>query len=344
LTLKTYYDESRALFPLLPQFFAEYEGGITPGFEGIIGGLPQFQIPKNYTLMPHEGWHEAGHAYLALLQSADPSKDYLGLFWTFTKRPGTWQQALQQSALLSGNEAWQTDPRERWADAFADGVGGDLPLRSFFQSLSAAGTVLQPVQDSVQIDWVGPIPGSNFMPGRDGNPISVIVDHWMAGTFIAADAHFRNPAAKVSAHYGITRDGQIKQWVADGDTAYHAGNWTANLISIGIEHEASPTMPPTPEVYAASARLHAYLSEKHGIPLELGETVKPHNSIVPTACPGTLDLERIIELAGGLMPEYATKEQLDALARDVKESLEAIKTVLATQAHHKHPSTEREAA
>ena len=70
-----------------------------------------------------------------------------------------------------------------------------------------------------------------------------------------------------------------------------------NQRSIGIEHEAGPAMPPTDALYAASARLHAEIAGRHGLALEVGANVLPHRAIVPTECPGTLDLDRIVREA-----------------------------------------------
>jgi hypothetical protein len=36
---------------------------------------------------------------------------------------------------------------------------------------------------------------------------------------------------------------------------------------------------------------------RHGLDLSVGTTVLPHHAIVPTECPGTLDLERIVREA-----------------------------------------------
>jgi len=70
-----------------------------------------------------------------------------------------------------------------------------------------------------------------------------------------------------------------------------------NQRSIGIEHEAGPAMPPSDALYAASARLHAEIASRHGLTLEVGTTMLPHHAIVPTECPGTLDLDRIVREA-----------------------------------------------
>jgi N-acetyl-anhydromuramyl-L-alanine amidase AmpD len=147
------------------------------------------------------------------------------------------------------------------------------------------------------IQWRGPVPASNYTVGRDGNGVELIVDHWTVVMFDGAIRRFLNPASILSAHYVIGSDGRIAQLVSEDDTAYHAGVFSVNQRSIGIEHEAGPAMPPSDALYAASARLHADIAARHGLALQVGATVLPHHAIVPTECPGTLDLDRIVREA-----------------------------------------------
>ena len=144
------------------------------------------------------------------------------------------------------------------------------------------------------IEWRGPVPSSNYTVGRDGNAVTLIVDHWTVVMFEAAIRRFLNPASILSAHYVIGQDGRITQLVSEDDTAYHAGVYAVNLRSIGIEHEAGPAMAPTDALYAASAGLHAEIASRHRLDLRVGATVLPHHAIVPTECPGSLDLDRIV--------------------------------------------------
>lgn len=258
-----------------------------------------------------------------------------------------------------------------WIEIGPDGgiwarYGGNLNARraaldAFFRSLmvppvlnpSVPATV--PTTQPIEVQWRGPLPGSNFMPTRGGNPTTMIIDHWMAGTYAGADDRFHDPASRVSAHYGVLRDGRVVQWVADSDTAYHAGNWTTNLLSIGIEHEASPTAPFTDAGYAASARLHRYLSERYSIPLDRAH-VKGHKEVSdsPTACPGTLDLDRLI---GGSMDratfnqwwleQYAqvgAAKKFDDLAALIGEANNAADAAKATASRHIHKTGEPEVA
>jgi N-acetyl-anhydromuramyl-L-alanine amidase AmpD len=141
------------------------------------------------------------------------------------------------------------------------------------------------------------VPSSNYTPGRDGYGVELIVDHWTVVMFEGAIRRFLNPASILSAHYVIGSDGRIAQLVSEDDTAYHAGDFTVNQRSIGIEHEAGPAMPPTDALYAASAELHRDIAARHGLTLAVGATVLPHRAIVPTECPGTLDLDRIVSEA-----------------------------------------------
>jgi len=80
---------------------------------------------------------------------------------------------------------------------------------------------------------------ANYTKGRQGHRPNLILIHVADGTFEGTIAWFRNPASSVSAHYVISTAGEIAQCVDEGDTGWHAGNWNANLASIGIEHEGS---------------------------------------------------------------------------------------------------------
>jgi len=149
----------------------------------------------------------------------------------------------------------------------------------------------------MDIVWRGPVPESNRTIGREGERVQLIVDHWTVVMFEGAIRRFLDPNSILSAHYVIGQDGRIAQLVSEDDTAYHAGNFDVNLRSIGIEHEAGPAMPPSDALYAASAELHADIAVRHGLTLAVGTTVLPHRAIVPTECPGTLELDRIVRQA-----------------------------------------------
>ena len=114
------------------------------------------------------------------------------------------------------------------------------------------------------------IQSPNRYIGRGGNKISSIVIHSMAGFYKGSISWFQNPKSQVSAHYLISKKGEITQMVKDSDRAWHT--YLLNGSSIGIEHEdelKSQSDPHwvTPEMLEASASLVSYLMKKYDIPM-----------------------------------------------------------------------------
>jgi N-acetyl-anhydromuramyl-L-alanine amidase AmpD len=119
------------------------------------------------------------------------------------------------------------------------------------------------------VQW---LPGTvNFTPAkRKPQQIRLVVIHVSEGSFFGTLAWLRNPAAKGSANFVVSRDGKIVELVAKKDIAWHAGNWAVNLRSVGIEH-VGVTDDPTGfsrAEYRASARLSAYLARTSLIPID----------------------------------------------------------------------------
>lgn len=78
-----------------------------------------------------------------------------------------------------------------------------------------------------------------FIRGRGGNKIRyIVIHHWddpaNHPSYEGVIRWFEKGGRNTSAHY-VVEAGRIAQLVADGDTAYHAGNWGVNQRSIGIE-------------------------------------------------------------------------------------------------------------
>jgi len=160
---------------------------------------------------------------------------------------------------------------------------------------------------SVAIEQHGPIPDSNYLRGRVLPTYSIdsIVLHTMVGWIAGADARFKNSSSIVSAHYGVRMyDVPVWQWVSENDVAYHAGNWIVNLTSIGIEHEdAGKYNDPRPDIlYQTSGKLVAEIAARYHIPIVRGTGgpgIYDHRDVSdkPTACPDSLDTDRIIQIA-----------------------------------------------
>jgi N-acetylmuramoyl-L-alanine amidase CwlA len=154
----------------------------------------------------------------------------------------------------------------------------------------------------VNAEWIG---SPNFTPGRDGHSMAVepayVVLHTMVGTIESATARFHDPASQVSAHYGVGYDGsRLVQWVNEDDAAWHAGSWSVNLDSIGIEHEDRGQFnAPRPDgLYTAAAALVRDVCGRYGIPIDRAH-IRAHREVSesPTACPDALDVERIVREA-----------------------------------------------
>lgn len=154
-------------------------------------------------------------------------------------------------------------------------------------------------------------PSPNYDINR--KPIDRIVIHWMNGTLLGTDAVFKKPNG-TSAHYGIENN-LIHQYVKEGHVAYHAGNYEMNQRSIGIEHSADPNREASEQTYQTSAALISEICARYSIPIDREHIIKHSEVPRATQCPGTINIDRLIELARrqGMEP---TVEQLK---NDIKE-------------------------
>ena len=128
----------------------------------------------------------------------------------------------------------------------------------------------------------------NYTEGRNGQQVSALVIHVMAGSMAGTRAHFNTRSTDVSAHYGIGEDGQVVEYVHPDNTAWHSGSWAWNLKSVGLEHEGRPPgWEPSSAQLAASVGLAVALCLKYGI-TPSAATLIPHVRINPKhACPST---------------------------------------------------------
>lgn len=135
--------------------------------------------------------------------------------------------------------------------------------------------------DKPSVTWY-PADDSNYTPAwRGPEPIDYVVVHVTQGSWSSAISWFQDPVSDVSANYVIrSSDGKRAQCVRDRDSAWHAGNWTYNQKSIGIEHEGYVDNPHwfTERMYRSSARLVAFLADRWGIPLSRTHIIG-HNEV-----------------------------------------------------------------
>lgn len=148
------------------------------------------------------------------------------------------------------------------------------------------------------MDWgnliadVERIINKNFTPGRAGRKIDKIVVHHNAGTLSIDECYNVWQTRAASAHYQVERGGRIGQIVNDADTAWHAGDWEANLTSIGIEHandSLSPNWTISEKTLDAGAHLVAAICHFYflGRP-NWGKNVFMHMDFSSTSCPGAV--------------------------------------------------------
>lgn len=125
-----------------------------------------------------------------------------------------------------------------------------------------------------------------------GRKIKEIIIHWWGDPTHKPNirgivAHFQSKLSGTSAHY-VVSGAQTVQMVREQDIAYHAGNWSVNTRSIGIEID-----PNTPgSTYETVGRLVADIWARHGV-----VPLRPHKAVVPTQCPGSIDLAKIEAIA-----------------------------------------------
>jgi N-acetyl-anhydromuramyl-L-alanine amidase AmpD len=147
----------------------------------------------------------------------------------------------------------------------------------------------------------------NFWPDRDGQSVIAICNHIMQSSFSSADGWFMNPASEVSAHFGITKDGKVYQWVRTDSAAWCNGimnkpnmaiGWVAecatqginpNLRSIGIEHEGN-TGDPMPEAqYQATLALQKWVVATYNVKVDSQHIIRHADidSVNRRYCPGS---------------------------------------------------------
>ena len=189
-----------------------------------------------------------------------------------------WSEVIADYAGLDGEEARAAhveavlDVLRRGVDAEA-ATGERIVLHGRAISLRAgvAGACEYGGAEYPSARWVA-ASSANYSAGRGGRSVRYIVIHDTEGSYSGAISWFQNPSASVSAHYVIrSSDGQITQMVAEGHTAWHAGNFDYNQQAIGIEHEGfarDPSRWYTEAMYQASAELVRHLCTKYGIPMD----------------------------------------------------------------------------
>lgn len=189
--------------------------------------------------------------------------------------PGAALDALADAAgTLYAEQVNNALADHAWEREVRPAQPGTIPLGQRSSTAAAA--------DKPPVTWY-PAHSNNFTSANrpSSNPINTIVIHVTQGSWSSALNWFQNPNAGVSAHYTVrSSDGRIGQSLADANIGWHAGNWSVNETSIGIEHEGYVDDPSwfTEELFDASARLAAFLCTEYGIPIDRNHIIG-HNEV-----------------------------------------------------------------
>lgn len=182
-------------------------------------------------------------------------------------------------------------------------------------------------------------PVVNHASGAIGPVVGMVVHH-MVGSEASAYSRFNQPGSGASAHFGVTFDGTIFQYVDTNDAAYHAcqANYQGQ---VGVENESLPDPawePLTAEQVAANGRIARWLADEHGMVLRVADPDDRrgvgYHSMVPgpcgqawgqTGCPGEAIANQrgeIVAAAQGVSAEEFSVADIDDLKRDIARGFE----------------------
>src|SRR5215218_6762204 len=265
-----------------------------------------------------EGNPEGRGAYGIMQLLQNPSRDTLGRAASLT---GLSRDKLKSSraANVRGGAAVLADIQgpnkpadlNGWQEAVAEYGDTELYAQEVFQTLQegasatiSTGESLQLLPQDVEVPQIltarskadyrravwRPAHRSNYTDrNRGAKQIDMIIVHVAQGSYSGTINWFQYGPSNVSAHYVVSREGQVAQCVHNEDIAWHAGNWRYNRMSIGIEHAGYAGDPNTwtDRMYRSSARLSAYLSRRFNIPVDRRHIIG-HREVpgVNKTCPG----------------------------------------------------------
>jgi hypothetical protein len=154
-------------------------------------------------------------------------------------------------------------------------------MRSWSQVARFGGAAWRPLR----VNWSG---------GRWATVNLVVIHQFAGGTVAGVERFLSNPARQASYHFGVGRNGEIRQWVDTRNTAWHGG--PVNARSIGIGHEALNT-PMTQAQLNATARIIRWARGAHRAIPAGRAGIGWHRQFMATACPGDPIIRQIPELA-----------------------------------------------
>jgi hypothetical protein len=135
--------------------------------------------------------------------------------------------------------------------------------------------------------------GSRLGTGRAANVNIVIMHQFSGGTVAAVQNWLRNPASRVSYHFGVGRNGEIRQWVDTRNTAWATGAANARSIAVGCE---GTNQQFTAAQLDACGRIIRWARGAHTRIPGGASGVGWHRQFMQTNCPGNPMIAQIPEL------------------------------------------------
>lgn len=152
-------------------------------------------------------------------------------------------------------------------------------------------------------------PKAMYNGGLRNSAIRYIVVHHNATTNkdVAMNTWVQGTGSYTSAHYEIT-DSEIIGCLGENYVAYHSGGTggsdvpkiaNINQRSIGLEHvnsSGAATWGVSDKTLRQSAKLIADICKRYNLPIDRS-TIKTHGEITATACPGGMDVNKLVKYA-----------------------------------------------
>lgn len=193
-----------------------------------------------------------------------------------------------------------------------------------------------------------PVVASNYYKGRfniSKQPVKpdMIVIHVAVATLQGTFNTFNNPTEQKSSHYCVGEAGEIWQFVADEDNAWHAGfivNPTSALVkmrigsypspnayTIGIENAGEYVGDSSPgeftaAQYESNGWLVAQLSKKWSIPLDRVHIIGHREIRSDKTCPGQyVSIDRILAIAQKYLTASQPVDKTQQMKKDIMDVL-----------------------
>ncbi|MFK0170591.1 N-acetylmuramoyl-L-alanine amidase [Streptomyces sp. NPDC090306] len=219
----------------------------------------------------------------------DPSRWYgaVARYSQSKQRQGALGFADRVFGTLRGGAATTTEDGQRVRLA-ADPSATPVQSQAAALDLKATASTDTECPPTVPCTFVAGSPAGRQVSDRPANGIRIdtIVIHDLESTYDAGVTGLADPSNPAATNYVMSSDGSVTQMVPTKDIAFHAGNYSTNLHSVGIEHEGYAVQGAswyTEAQYEATAALVKYLAARFDIPLDRQHVIGHDNVAGPTS-------------------------------------------------------------